>query len=275
MNKEFNNSSLSNNNLLNTNESIKINNDSSTVFNSKEFAENKQYKKSLKNNVKWYEVFFLVCNIFVVICILFFSKEKNFLSSASSIVGCFAIWLLAKGFFFAPIVNIIYDILYIILSFSQSYFSEAIIYLFMNIPIDFYSSFSWKKSKSSNSNVININKIHKKEWLILLPATAIFTIIFYFVFKAINTSQLIISTISFVTSALAGYFLLRRSHLYSLAYTFNDIILISLWSITLFSEGISYLPVVINFICFLTIDTYGFINLSKELKLQNISKNPQ
>ena len=104
--------------------------------------------KQNTSNIKWFEVLFLVCNVLVVTLLFFISKEKNYLSSLCSFVGCFAMWFLAKGFFFAPAVNVVFDILYIILSYFQNYFGEAIIYLLITLPIDIYSTFSWRKNNT-------------------------------------------------------------------------------------------------------------------------------
>lgn len=228
--------------------------------------------KDTNKKVKWYELLFLFCDIIVVTSIFFLSKEKNYLSFACSFIGCFSIWFLAKGMYFAPIFNAVYDILYIVLSYSQCYFGEAIIYVFMTLPIDVYSIFAWRKNKSESSGVVKFNKITKREFSLLSFGTLAVTIAFYFILKSLDTSQVIVSTISIIPSAMAAYLLLKRNNFYSLAYVANDIILITLWSITVFQSGISNLPIVINFICCFIIDFYGFINLQKELKKQEMSK---
>lgn len=219
-----------------------------------------------------YEIVFLMIDVAVVVTVFLLSKEKNILSFSCSLIGCFAIFTLVKGLFFAPILNVVFDTLYIILSFTQSYYGEALIYLCMTLPIDIYSCFAWKKGKSEDSAVINFNKIKKREWIFFWLGTLVTIIVFYFVLKALHTSELIVSTISFVTSAMAGYFLIRRCCYYSLAYCSNDIVLIILWSMSFIHGGISYLPMVINFSCSLFMDFYGFINLKREIKLQNNRK---
>ena len=211
-----------------------------------ETSQKESFFKRLK--IKPYELLFLIFYILVVLSIFIFF-ERNFLSLSCSFIGCFAIFSLAKGFFFAPMINVVFDILYIILSYTQCYYGEAIIYIAMTLPIDLYSSFAWIKNKSKESEIIKINKIKKVEWIFFWIGTAVLTIAFYFILKALNTSQLITSTISFITSAMAGYFLIRRSHYYSLTYSFNDIVLIILWGLACIND-ISYIPMVICFISF-------------------------
>lgn len=218
--------------------------------------------------LKPYELAFLLINLIVVIIIFIFTTDKNLLSFSCSFVSCFAILFLAKGFYFAPIFNIIYDILYIILSYTQNYFGEAIIYILMTLPIDIYSSIAWRKNKTNNSNVIKINKLSKKEWLCFWLGMMCLAVVSYFILGALNTSELLISTISLVTTIAASYLLIRRNNYYSLAYSLNDFVLIILWIMSFIKFGASYLPMVINFCCNFLIEMYGFINLQRELKLQ-------
>lgn len=103
--------------------------------------------------------------------------------------------------------------------------------------------------------------------LLIIIVGIIVTIIFYFILKALNTSNLIVSTISVFTSFIAVGFTLFRSRFYALGYALNDIVLIILWSLACV-ENISYLPMVICFVTFFIFDVYGFINWTKMLKNQ-------
>ena len=103
----------------------------------------------------------------------------------------------------------------------------------------------------------------------LTIATIFATIAFYFLLKALNTNQLIVSTISLISSIVASYLLFRRCSYYALAFILNDIILIILWSLVVINSGIGYLPTVISFCVFLVNDIYGFIHWKLEEKKQN------
>ena len=103
--------------------------------------------------------------------------------------------------------------------------------------------------------------------------TAIATVGFYFLLRALNTNQLIISTISLITSAVAAYLMFRRCSYYALGFMLNDIVLIVLWSLVVVDSGIGYLPTVISFCVFLINDTYGFTLWKLEEKKQNKNQN--
>ena len=80
--------------------------------------------------------------------------------------------------------------------------------------------------------------------------------------RALNTPNIVLSTISITTSFLASALTLLRSSYYALGYASNDIVLIVLWILASFKNPV-YLPVAFNFMIFLINDLYGFISWKK------------
>jgi len=225
-------------------------------------------KKFFKN---WnlFEILFLFVSLLAIVLCFVFSLDKNAFSLITSLVGIIAVFTLAKGLIVSPFLNIIYCVLYAIISIVQRYYGEAIIYIVLMIPIYFFSIITWLRNKNKeNTQVVEVNKIKGKEYAYLSVATVFATIGFYFLLKALNTSELIISTLSLITSLVASYLMLRRCSYYALAFILNDIILIVLWSIVVVNSGIGYLPTVVTFFVFLTNDTYGLIHWKLEEKKQ-------
>ena len=93
------------------------------------------------------------------------------------------------------------------------------------------------------------------------------TAIFYFVLKALNTSNIILSTVSVTTSFVAVYLTIKRNPYYAIGYVANDIVLIFLWILASI-ENFKYLSVVVCFITFIANDIYGYINWRKIGKKQ-------
>ena len=85
--------------------------------------------------------------------------------------------------------------------------------------------------------------------------------------KALHTNELVVSTISLVTSVVASYLLIRRSSYYAIGFILNDIVLIVLWGIAS-SKDISLLPQAICFAAFLLNDAYGFVRWKMEERKQ-------
>lgn len=229
-------------------------------------------KKFFKN---WtvFEICFLFCSLLAITLCFVFGADKNVFSFIVSLVGVVSVLTVAKGLVIVPFINIGYNILYAIISIFQGYYGEAIIYICLMIPISVLAIIEWLKNKNKdNSDVVEVNKIKGKEYLYLAFATVLATVGFYFLLKVLNTNELIISTISLITSMVAAYLMLRRCSYYALGFILNDIILIVLWSLVVVDSGIGYLPTVISFCVFLINDIYGFIHWKMEEKKQQKQK---
>ena len=217
-----------------------------------------------------FEILILVFGISLIVVCFIVEKEKNVLSFITSLIGVVSVLFVAKGLTIAPIIDIVFCVLYAIVSYFQKYYGEAIIYIVMMMPISLFSIFSWFKNKNStNENFVKINKIHGIEYLYLSIATIVLTIGFYFLLDVLNTSQLIVSTISLITSVVASYLMLRRCPYYAIGFMLNDIILIILWSMAIAVSGWSCLPTVLSFCVFFINDLYGFIHWKIQEKKQD------
>lgn len=225
-------------------------------------------KKVLKNwNI--FETLFLIISLIILILCFILSQDKNIFSLIASILGIITVLCGAKGLVVAPMINIIYNIIYIALSISQRYYGEVLIYIFLMIPLNIITIISWLKNKSKeNKDIVKVNILSKKEYFYIITITILITIGFYFLLKALNTNELLVSTISLTDTLLASYLMLRRSSNYAIAYIVNDIVLITLWGLSIKNSGTTYLPIVISFIIFLFNDIYGLINWKKMEKNQ-------
>ena len=226
----------------------------------------------MKNFFKSWNLFeklFLLISLIIIIVCYFLGTDRNILSLITSILGVITVIFGAKGLVWAPIINLMYNIVYIILSYTQGFYGEVIIYIFFMTPINIAMIISWLKNKSKqDENIVEVNKVSKKEYIILFIVTLFVTVGFYYLLKVLNTSALLISTISLIDSFIATYLLYRRCSNYALSYIVNDIILIGLWSFSLKNNGIAYLPMILSFIVFLVNDIYGFISWKKREKEQ-------
>lgn len=232
-------------------------------------------KKHFKNWKTWELIFMFVASIIATIPFLIF-KEKNILSLICSIVGIVSMILISKGFVYAPILGVIYDALYIAVSWSQNYFGEVIIFAVIMIPMELFSVFTWLKNKNKqDQDLVQTNKLHKKEIFILIALSIAITISFYFVLRALNTNELIINTISLTANFIGVYLMFRRSKFYALSYFIDDLIAITLWIITIVVSGTQFIPNLICLVCFAVIDIYGFITWSKNEKKEKINEKKE
>lgn len=184
----------------------------------------------------------------------------SYLTLVASIIGTTSLIFNAKGNPFGQFLMVIFSILYGVISYTFSYYGEMITYLGMTAPMALFSLISWLRNPyNGNRSEVTVNRIKRKEMVLMAVLTIIVTIVFYFILKAFDTANLIPSTLSVTTSFAAVYLTFRRSAFFALWYAANDIILIILWTLATMSD-ISYLSVVICFIAFLANDIYGFAN---------------
>ncbi len=222
----------------------------------------------MKAKWNWFEIGLLGVSVVAIIGCFVFSVDKNYLSLASSILGVVTVVFTSKGLFLAPVLSVVYSVIYTIISVSQRYYGEAIIYMLIMIPMQVITIIGWFKNKKQDSDIVEVGKVSKKEYLILGGVTVALTFAFYFLLKWLDTAELVVSTISLITSALATYLVFRRCSYYALFYVLNDIILIVLWTIAMSREGVAFLPVVVSFYVFFINDVYGFIRWKKQEREQ-------
>ncbi|MDE6598259.1 MAG: nicotinamide riboside transporter PnuC [Clostridia bacterium] len=212
-------------------------------------------------------VIWSVSVITVTVCFFAF-KNTQYLYLAGSLIGATSLILVSKGNPIGQLLTIVFSVFYGIISYSFKYYGEMITYLGMSAPIALWALICWLKNPyKGNKSEVKVNSLSRKEWGLFLTAAVIVTVAFYFVLKALNTANLIISTVSVLTSFMAAYLTARRSRFYAVCYAVNDVVLIVMWSMASY-ESITYLPMVVCFVAFLVMDVYGFINWSLISKKQ-------
>lgn len=195
-----------------------------------------------------------------------FAGEYDILTLIASLIGVTALIFTAKGNVLGPVILIFFSLFYGYISFTQQYYGEIFTYVGMSAPVSAVSVITWLKNPYS-SNEVKVSKLTTKTMTVLLIATVVVTVLFYFILKVFGTASLIISTISVATSFLASMLTTLRSPFYAAAYALNDIVLIVLWIIA--SAGdISCITMVVCFVVFLINDLYGLINWLKMQKKQ-------
>jgi nicotinamide mononucleotide transporter PnuC len=224
------------------------------------------------NKIEWS---LLICGLLCVTIGFVVTPEKNIFSYLSSVAGITCVIINSKGNVWGQVVAITFGVLYGICAYQQHYYGEMLIYFCLMIPIHIFSIVSWLRHKfNGKKHEVEVNNLKPLEYVLVFVGAAVVTVAFYFLLRALNTDNLIISTISLTTSITAAYFMLRRCEFFSICFVFNDIILIVLWSLKLFSEGFSLLPSVLAFVIFLFCDTYCYLSWRTMKKRQKAQSDP-
>lgn len=184
------------------------------------------------------------------------------LTLAAADIGITALIFAAKGNVWAQILMIVFCLLYGLISFQVRYWGEMITYLGMSLPMAIWSMVTWLKNPSAGGKAVEIQKLTRKHIAGLSFFGVLATGVFYLILRALDTPNLVFSTISVATSFLAAALTMLRSSYYALGYAANDVVLIALWVLASLKDPV-YIPVTVNFSIFLVNDLYGFVSWRK------------
>ena len=212
-----------------------------------------------------------------IIASFFAVGSTEYANLAASLLGVTSLIFAAKGDAFGLMIMIVFSLTYSFVSYSFGYYGETIIYLCMQLPCAIASLINWLKHPSDKGSAeVKIGSFNKKHLAILIPLAAAITTAFYFILQAFGTANLIVSTVSVLTSFVALYLMNLRIPAYALAFILNDIVLVVLWSLACV-ENIGNIALTVSFGIFLINDTYTFICWTRRRKRQlaNSEEKPE
>lgn len=210
-------------------------------------------------------------SVIIIILSYVLMGNTDILTLISALVGVSALIFVAKGNVIGQFMTVVFGILYGMVSVGYHYWSEVITYLGMTAPIAAGAIITWLRHPYKRGEVA-VREMKRRDWVGLMILTAVVTTAFYFILRALNTPNLLFSTISIATSFSAAALVLLRSEFYGIFYGMNDIVLVILW-IYASIENSNYIPMVFCFVIFLINDLYGFYNWQKIKNRQHKSKS--
>jgi len=183
-------------------------------------------------------------------------------------IGVTALIFVARGDVWGQILTVVFAVLYGIAAWRVRYWGEILTYLGMSAPIAAMAVVSWLKNPyNGNRNEVKIHRLPGgQKWFMFVSAAAV-TSVFYYILAALDTPNLLFSTLSVTTSYLASYLTFQRNSWYGFAYAANDVVLIILW-ILASCEDIANLPMIACFVMFFCNDMYGFVSWKKRERKQ-------
>lgn len=183
----------------------------------------------------------------------------DFLTLAAACIGITSLIFAAKGNVWAQILMIVFSLLYGLISWKVRYWGEMITYLGMTMPMAVWSTITWLKNPTADGKTVAIQRLTGRHLAGLALSGVVVTGAFYLILRALDTPNIVFSTVSIATSFLAAALTMLRSSYYALGYAANDLVLIALWALAS-RENLAYIPVVVNFTIFFVNDMYGFIS---------------
>ena len=217
-----------------------------------------------------------ISSLLVVSLSFLLGGTMGVLSFLASLVGVTALIFVSKGDVTGQFLIVVFALLYAVVSRQEKYYGEMITYVCMSAPAAVVAIIAWLRhpfDESSHAEV-EVNRLRGREWIFATALTAAATVAFYFILDFFGTAQLFVSTLSVTTSFFASYLTFRRSPFYALAYAFNDVVLIVLWTLSSIEDP-AYFSMVACFVMFLFNDSYGFFNWLRIEKRQTKIKKTE
>ena len=191
----------------------------------------------------------------------------------SSLLGIFCVFTQAKGKVATQFIGIAYFAFYVFISYEQAFYGEAILWSIM-IPMYIYGAIHWLAHRDKKDQVVIVrSNLSWQEWLISMTCIAGVSVGVYFLLKALNTAELVVSTLSFVSVLPGMYLLIRRCKWNQVAFLINDTILPVLWTILIVNGNLAFIPMVIGHVLQIVYDVYGLIEWIKLEKKQAIKES--
>lgn len=194
----------------------------------------------------------------------------------NTLLGTLCVFTQAKGKVATQFIGIVYFCFYIFISYKQAFYGEAILYLIIMLPIYIYGAIHWLAHRDKKDEVVIVkSNLSWKEWLISGLCIAGVSVGVYFILKALNTSQLVVNILSFVSMLPAVYLLARRCKWNQVAFLINDFIVPILWIWLVVEGDLTFIPMVIYHVFQILYDLYGlieWIKLEKQQKHQHLEQ---
>ena len=218
-----------------------------------------------------FEIVLWAGSVIAIVLSTVLSGEPDYFAMTASLFGVTSLIYIAKGMPVGQMLMLVFATFYAMISFEKAYYGEMVTYMGMTLPMAVISMISWLKNPYDKSGEVKVNRLSFKMLLVVALTTLGVTAVFYFILKALNTANLLISTFSVATSFFAVFLTFLRSPLYALGYVANDVVIILLWILAAIEDPGAY-SVVVCFAVFFVNDLYGFINWRKIDKRQR--ENP-
>ena len=194
----------------------------------------------------------------------------------NTVLGLLCVFTQAKGKVSTWFIGIVYFCFYIFISYTQKYYGEALLYLIIMLPMYIYGAIHWLRHRDKKDEVVIVrSNLSKLEWCLAFVGFVLVSVGVFFLLKALNTSQLVVSTLSFVSMLPAVYLLMRRCKWNQVAFLINDFIVPILWIFLVVEGNLEFIPMCIYHVFQIIYDVYGlieWIKLEKKQKAENAQK---
>ena len=167
----------------------------------------------MKNTLalNWFDWFLILGTTVVSILSSLLGDGWDTLGFIVAVTGIINLVLCARGNIWNYLFGIIYNAIYVYISWKSRLYADSAIYLLYYLPMQFVGWFSWKKNQNQDSGAVNAVHLDKRTALILLAAAAVLIPVFAWILglPAIGDAQPWLDAATTVVSILAMYMMVK------------------------------------------------------------------
>jgi len=226
--------------------------------------------------LNWFDWFLILGTTLVSIVSSLLGEGWDTLGFIVAVTGIVNLVLCARGNIWNYIFGIIYNAIYVYISWKSRLYADSAIYLLYYLPMQFVGWFSWKKNQNQDSGAVNVQHLNKRMALLLLVAAAVLIPTFAWVLglPAIGDSQPWLDATTTVVSILAMYMMVKAIAEQWYIWIALDAMQVVKWAIATIQGEEHAALMLVMFAFFLANAVYGLIQWNRLAKQASAQPQP-
>ena len=162
-------------------------------------------------SLNWFDYFLILGTTVVSIASSLLGDGWDTLGFIVAVTGIINLVLCAKGNIWNYLFGIVYNAIYVYISWNSRLYADSAVYLLYYLPMQFVGWVQWKKNRNQDSGAVNAVHLTLRQGLVLLAAALVLIPLFAWILglPAIGDSQPWLDSVTTVVSILAMYMMVK------------------------------------------------------------------
>ena len=212
-------------------------------------------------SLNWFDWFLIIGTTVVSAVSSVVAGNWDTLGFIVAVTGIINLVLCARGNIWNYAFGIIYNAIYVYISWKSRLYADSAIYLLYYLPMQFIGWFSWKKNQNQESGAVNAVHLTRRTALVLLLVAAVLIPVFAWILglPAIGDSQPWLDATTTVVSILAMYMMVKAIAEQWYIWIVLDAVQVVKWTIATVRGEEHAALMLVMFAFFLANAVYGLI----------------
>lgn len=212
-------------------------------------------------SLNWFDWFLIIGTTVVSAVSSVVAGNWDTLGFIVAVTGIINLVLCARGNIWNYAFGIVYNAIYVYISWKSRLYADSAIYLLYYLPMQFIGWFSWKKNQNQESGAVNAVHLTRRTALVLLLVAAVLIPVFAWILglPAIGDSQPWLDATTTVVSILAMYMMVKAIAEQWYIWIVLDAVQVVKWTIATVRGEEHAALMLVMFAFFLANAVYGLI----------------